>query len=427
MCVCVNRDFEIDAYDLNDFDSVVMGNHRVKRPILALGQLGETTSGFGQEPHSNVFAAMTARAAQLFGPLTEGVSLDSFTPEGMAEDSFETGYLRGGGSRISAKTPSARLTVWVYMEPYGALDIGDEHRPSPRLVRLSDHGLDFVGDKIVHIKEMLIDDIAAFLADRERYWRSQAGRMTPRGDDALVLPVLGDKDGKGGGWERLDDESAVPAPKGGGGKGLPAQADDKDAVCHRTMPMVYGPNLKANREFREAVHYLAEDAVKDWPLVGPRSLLWVLMFILQQTLGGIVARQQQFMSLGKLNYGDKHMSEYAVLAKVLELAISFDQLHVTNLACFELIGRRLQMIEEKYRFRLPQFDGGVGAADPENDASLFLGLGAGSTHGRQSVMVMPLLAEHIGNELAREAAITKGKVKAHELRAQVKKMNDGKP
>ena len=84
------------------------------------------------------------------------------------------------------------------------------------------------------------------------------------------------------------------------------------------------------------------------------------------------------------------------------------------------------MIEEKYRFRLPQFDGGTGAADPENDASLFLGLGASSAHGRQSVMVMPALAEHIGSELAKEAAITKGKMKAHELRAQVKKLTEGK-
>ena len=127
------------------------------------------------------------------------------------------------------------------------------------------------------------------------------------------------------------------------------------------------------------------------------------------------------MTLGKLSYSHKHMSEYAVLAKVVELAIGYDQIMITNLASFELICRRLQMIEEKYRFRLPQFDGGAGAADPENDATLFLGLGSGSTHGRQSVMVMPALAEFIGNELAKEAAITKGKVKAHELRAQVKK------
>ena len=92
----------------------------------------------------------------------------------------------------------------------------------------------------------------------------------------------------------------------------------------------------------------------------------------------------------------------------------------------ELVARRLQLIEEKYRFRLPQWDGGAGAHDPENDHSLFLGLGTASGAGRNGLMVMPALTSFIGEELSREAAITKGKVKAHELRAQLKKLNAGK-
>ena len=63
--------------------------------------------------------------------------------------------------------------------------------------------------------------------------------------------------------------------------------------------------------------------------------------------------------------------------------------------------------------------------DPDADVGLFLGLGAASSFGRQSVCVMPQLSEYIGEELAREAAITKDKVKAHELREQVKKLNRG--
>ena len=41
-------------------------------------------------------------------------------------------------------------------------------------------------------------------------------------------------------------------------------------------------------------------------------------------------------------------------------------------------------------------------------------------------MVMPALASSIGEELTKEAAITKGKVKAHELREQVRRLNGGK-
>ena len=43
------------------------------------------------------------------------------------------------------------------------------------------------------------------------------------------------------------------------------------------------------------------------------------------------------------------------------------------------------------------------------------------------MMVMPELTSYIGEELAKEAAVTKGKVKAHELREQIKKLNSGKP
>ena len=43
--------------------------------------------------------------------------------------------------------------------------------------------------------------------------------------------------------------------------------------------------------------------------------------------------------------------------------------------------------------------------------------------GRMSIMVLPALASHTGVELAKEAAITKGRVNAHELRVQLKKCN----
>ena len=83
------------------------------------------------------------------------------------------------------------------------------------------------------------------------------------------------------------------------------------------------------------------------------------------------------------------------------------------------------MIEEKYRFRLPQVEGGSNVANPEEDHSLSMGLGTSSSVGRMSVMCMPALSEFIGGELAKEAAISKGKVKAHELRESIKKMGGG--
>ena len=97
---------------------------------------------------------------------------------------------------------------------------------------------------------------------------------------------------------------------------------------------------------------------------------------------------------------------------------------ISNLACFELISRRMQLIEEKYKMRLPQMDKNV--LDPGSDAGIFLGLGTYSMAGRNAVCVMmPALAEYIGEELNREASISKGKVKAHQLRLELKKLSHG--
>ena len=63
--------------------------------------------------------------------------------------------------------------------------------------------------------------------------------------------------------------------------------------------------------------------------------------------------------------------------------------------------------------------------DPENDAALFLGLGSQSMAGRMAVCVMPQLAEFIGEELTKEASVAKGKVKAHELRQQLRNLAGG--
>ncbi len=48
-----------------------------------------------------------------------------------------------------------------------------------------------------------------------------------------------------------------------------------------------------------------------------------------------------------------------------------------------------------------------------------------SSYGRQAVCVVPELSNYVGEELSKEAAITKGKLKAHEMREQVKKLSKG--
>ena len=127
---------------------------------------------------------------------------------------------------------------------------------------------------------------------------------------------------------------------------------------------------------------LDEAKVTDWPLSGPRSVRWILKFTGGQCNTGPTGRLQQFMSLCKLSFQDKYVSEYAVLCKIFEYAIQYHQLRVSNLACMELVSRRLQLIEEKYRFRMPQPEGNAGVTDPENDRWGVLSVCSYSSRGK---------------------------------------------
>ena len=53
-----------------------------------------------------------------------------------------------------------------------------------------------------------------------------------------------------------------------------------------------------------------------------------------------------------------------------------------------------------------------------------MGPGTAATSGRLSIMVMLELSTSIGEELAKEAAISKGKIKEHELREGLRKINN---
>ena len=97
-----------------------------------------------------------------------------------------------------------------------------------------------------------------------------------------------------------------------------------------------------------------------------------------------------------------------------ELAITWDQLHVTELAAFELLARRPQMIELKYKDRLISV--GNYKNDPFDDARLY----QGTAETRGLIMVSPLLEQYVAGELAKEASSSKERRKLREERALTK-------
>ena len=471
--VVANPELELLTLDLlEELEQYAIGSHPHDRPILVLEEAEEPVyafeNGVGGGPlpgltlvdllgRGGSMAASIRDSADRFEPYEEEDG--DVSPWGFTDDSdddlshdanpFQGGWLRGGATsrRIKGKTGGAVVPVahaappgaaetWVLRDPYDQKhQIGSHWKPSKSCRRLRKIGLDLhpkSGDVVV-LELVKASDLASYKENRETDIQ-KAMDLTPRrpgGNQLKAAPPVGGldalKDDLGAGDDdRKDPYLGAPKDLKGDAKQNGPAADAVAAPAPRIFTRTFGVDGVPRRELGEAVRSFTEDAVAKWPLTGPRSLLWVLMFICQQCQTSVTGRMHQLMQMAKLTFQDKYMTEYAVLARLLELAISFDQLHVTNLASMELAARRLQLIEEKYRFRIPQFDGGAGAADPENDHGLFLGLGTAATAGRTAIMVMPALTSFIGEELAKEAAVTKGKVKAHELRAQIRKLHGGK-
>ena len=85
---------------------------------------------------------------------------------------------------------------------------------------------------------------------------------------------------------------------------------------------------------------------------------------------------------------------------MLQMAMTYDQLDVSSLRCFELLVRRLQMLEEAY---------GASPKAPCFDAlSFFMG------QGKKTVAVAPALVAHVAGELCDEAAVAKERRKKRE-------------
>ena len=90
--------------------------------------------------------------------------------------------------------------------------------------------------------------------------------------------------------------------------------------------------------------------------------------------------------------------EHALLCDMLQMAVTYDQLDVSSLGCFELLVRRLQMLEEAYGAnpKVPRFDA----------QNHFI------WQGKKNVAVAPALVAHVAGELRDEAAVAKARRKA---------------
>jgi len=159
-------------------------------------------------------------------------------------------------------------------------------------------------------------------------------------------------------------------------------------------------------DFRVMVAQMVELPWPDWPVRGPRTLLWVLQYMAQRS-GTPTAHHQRWLAETGLDPESPGVDIHQMGCIVLESAVTYDQEHATNLAHLELVARSVQVEEERYRQLVAPNE--AGAADRA------VMMGAQELDG--SVCVCPALRDHLAQELQREMAVAKERRKAREERA----------
>ena len=176
------------------------------------------------------------------------------------------------------------------------------------------------------------------------------------------------------------------------------QAESEDV---RTLPVLFERTGERFRSFEDAVSLMSEEqfAEEEWPIEGPRSVLWWLKG--NRRLGVTpVGRHQKWAHESGVAATDRSIHEHELLSSVIELAATVDQLNLASLASFEMLIRRIQFIEEAHVIS-PQ-------APMYEAAEHWLGTG----RKKGGVLISPLLAKRVADLVKDETAVSKERRKA---------------
>ena len=197
---------------------------------------------------------------------------------------------------------------------------------------------------------------------------------------------------------------------------------NEDPGDARTLAVHFEKDGERFRDYRDAVPMLTETSWRGFPIPGPRTIKWVTQFFKNS---GVSPTQwhRNWQHLLKLQITDPGVAEHEVFCRVLESAICFDQLNVSELACFEILGRRFQLHEEKYRLKLVEAERGAfrGSGVDVDEVALFMGY----SRDRGVACVCPLLLDHVSDQSRQEAAVLKERRKAHEERQLLRQSKPG--
>lgn len=174
------------------------------------------------------------------------------------------------------------------------------------------------------------------------------------------------------------------------------------------MEVRYAPSGERFHSFKESIGEMVQSDFDDFPLE-PRTALSYMKAVASVAESSF-AQHLGWVSQSKIPDGDRAIHENEVLSRALDLAISYDALNIANLASFELLIRRKQLLAEAHAYNpsAPSYEG----------ADHFLG----TSYRPGGAIIVPELTEHVSRKLHQESQILKEKRK----QAEMKGKNSGK-
>ena len=194
------------------------------------------------------------------------------------------------------------------------------------------------------------------------------------------------------------EEAADDAREAGGDGKIDAIYDARllgdlryDAQGKRVLPFLTG------------VNELTEEELADYPLDGGRTLRWLAQYTVSNG-GTFDGRHTKWCLEQKVELSSVAGHIHDLLGFCLDLAITYDQVDASNLACLEVVARTYQLVEE------------TGGSMQIEGLEHYVGRSKGAAL-RRGIALAPSLATHATERQGKETAILKERRKAREERA----------
>ena len=136
---------------------------------------------------------------------------------------------------------------------------------------------------------------------------------------------------------------------------MDAPEEPEEEIDARVLVISRNTDGERAKDFREVVKQCTQTEWSHWPLTGPQTTRWVVRFLLEAD-GGPRARHTCWKRGAALKPADAGVLEHELAPRALQLAAEYDQLNVTELASMELLARRAQLSELKWKERVLRHD-----------------------------------------------------------------------